>query len=88
MRICDATFGNIYRVEGDGLRIVATHHTPAVFAEARRTTPYFSPGPKNPVRRMMTTKTLFTSMTLLRRRLTLTANQRPLRPSNLAARAR
>jgi GAF domain-containing protein len=30
--ICDATFGNIYRVEGDGLRIVATHHTPAVFA--------------------------------------------------------
>src|SRR4029077_17080707 len=39
--ICDATFGNIYRVEGDGLRIVATHHTPAVFAEARRTTPYF-----------------------------------------------
>jgi GAF domain-containing protein len=56
--ICDATFGNIYRVEGDGLRIVATHHTPAVFAEARRTTPYFSPGPKNPVRRMMTTKSV------------------------------
>ena len=56
--ICDATFGNIYRVEGDGLCIVATHHTPAVFAEARRTTPYFSPGPKNPVRRMMTTKSV------------------------------
>ena len=56
--ICDATFGNIYRVEGDGLHIVATHHTPAVFAEARRTTPYFSPGPKNPVRRMMTTKSV------------------------------
>ena len=56
--ICDATFGNIYRVEGDGLCIVATHHTPAVFAEARMTTPYFSPGPKNPVRRMMTTKSV------------------------------
>ncbi len=28
VRICDATFGNIYRAEGDGLRIVATHNTP------------------------------------------------------------
>jgi GAF domain-containing protein len=58
VRICGATFGNIYRVEGDGLRIVATHNTPPVFAEARRTTPYFSPGPKNPVRHMMTTKSV------------------------------
>ena len=58
VRICQATFGNIYRVEGDGLRIVATHNTPPVFAEARRTMPYFCPGPKNPVRHMMTTKTV------------------------------
>ncbi len=58
VRICHATFGNIYRVEGDGLRIVATHNTPPVFAEARRTVPYFSPGPKNPVCHMMTTKTV------------------------------
>ena len=56
MRICDAKFGNIYRAEGDGLRIVATHNMPPVFAETRRSTPSFSPGPKNPVRRMMTTK--------------------------------
>jgi GAF domain-containing protein len=56
VRICDATFGNIYRAEEDGLRIVATHNTPPVFAEARRSTPYFSPGPNNPVGRMMTTK--------------------------------
>jgi adenylate cyclase len=56
VRICDATFGNIYRAEGDGLRNVATHNTPPVFAEALRSSPYFSPGPKNPVRRMMTTK--------------------------------
>ena len=54
--ICDAKFGNIYRAEGDGLCIVATHNTPSVFAEARRSSAYFSPGPKNPVRRMMTTK--------------------------------
>jgi GAF domain-containing protein len=58
VRICDATFGNIYRTEGDGLRVVATHNTPPVFAEARRTAPFFTPGPKNPVRQMMTTKTV------------------------------
>jgi adenylate cyclase len=38
------------------LRIVATHNTPPAFAEARRNLLYFSPGPKNPVPRMMTTK--------------------------------
>ena len=54
--ICDAGFGNIYRVEGDGLRNVATHNTPAAFVEALRSSPYFRPGPKNPVRRMMETK--------------------------------
>ena len=56
VRICDATFGNIYRAEGDRLRNVATHKTPPVFTEALRSSPYFSPGPKNPVRHMMTTK--------------------------------
>jgi GAF domain-containing protein len=54
--ICDAGFGNIYRVEGDGLRIVATHNTPPAFAEVRKSSPYFTPGPKSPLRRMMTTK--------------------------------
>ena len=54
--ICDAGFGNIFRVEGDGLRNVATHNTPAAFVEALRSSPYFRPGPKNPVRRMMETK--------------------------------
>src|SRR5262249_44077580 len=56
IRICDAAFGNIYRAEGDGLRLVATHNTPPAFAESRRSSPHFSPGPKSPVRRMMTTK--------------------------------
>jgi two-component system, NtrC family, sensor kinase len=54
--ICDAGFGNIYRVENDGLRNVATHKTPAAFVEALRSSPHFRPGPKNPVRRMMETK--------------------------------
>jgi GAF domain-containing protein len=35
VRICDATFGNIYRAESDGLRMVATHNTPLAFAEER-----------------------------------------------------
>ena len=56
VRICDTTFGNIYRADGDGLSNVATHNTPTAFAEALRSSPYFSPGPKNPVRRMMTAK--------------------------------
>ena len=58
VRICGAKFGNIYRAEGDGLRNVATHNIPAAFAEALRGSPYFSPAPNNPVRRMMTTKTI------------------------------
>ena len=36
-RICDATFGDIFRWEGDDLRLVATtHNTPAAFAEVQR----------------------------------------------------
>ena len=58
IRICGAKFGNIYRAEGDGLRNVATHNTPAAFVEALKSSPYFSPAPNNPVRRMMTTKTI------------------------------
>ena len=58
IRICDAKFGNIYRAEGDGLRNVATHNTPTAFAEALRSSPYLSPGPRNPVRRMINTKTI------------------------------
>src|SRR4029079_5435109 len=56
VRICGAKFGNIYRAEGDGLCNVAVHNTPAAFAEALKGSPYFSPGPNNPVRQMMKTK--------------------------------
>ena len=58
VRICEAKFGNIYRAEGGGLRNVATHNTPPAFAEALRSSPYLSPGPRNPVRRMINTKTI------------------------------
>jgi GAF domain-containing protein len=56
VRICEAKFGNIYRVEADGLRNVATYNTPADFAKRLRSSSYFSPSPKNPVRHMMQTK--------------------------------
>jgi GAF domain-containing protein len=36
VRLCDATFGNIYRWDGEVLHLVATHNTPPAFAEARK----------------------------------------------------
>jgi hypothetical protein len=39
VRICDATFGNIYRWDGDAFSLVATHNTPLAYAEARRRSP-------------------------------------------------
>ena len=54
VRICDATFGNIYRLDGYW-NILAWHNTPAAYAEARRRNP-MGPGPKDPVGRMIATK--------------------------------
>ncbi len=39
VRICDATFGNIYRWHDGALHLVAGHNTPPAFAEARRRSP-------------------------------------------------
>ena len=36
VRICDAKFGNIYRCDGDTLRVVAAHGTPAAFLTERQ----------------------------------------------------
>jgi hypothetical protein len=36
VRICDATFGNIYRWDGQAFHLTAAHNTPSAFAEARR----------------------------------------------------
>ena len=55
VRICDATFGNIYRWDGDVLHLIATHNTPPAFAEARRHSPK-RPGPKTVIGRMLATK--------------------------------
>jgi hypothetical protein len=40
VRICGAAFGNIYRSDGDALRIVALHNTPPKFAQTRTPTAY------------------------------------------------
>ena len=36
VRICDATFGNIYRWDGEALQMLAAQNTPPAFAESRR----------------------------------------------------
>jgi GAF domain-containing protein len=43
VRICDATFGDIFRQEGDSWHLVATHNTPAAFAEVLRHSPEIHP---------------------------------------------
>ncbi len=40
VRICNATFGNIYRWDGEVFQVVAMHNTPPAFAELRGRTPY------------------------------------------------
>jgi hypothetical protein len=39
VRICGATFGNIFRYDRSVLRLIATHNTPPAFAEARKGSP-------------------------------------------------
>ena len=41
VRVCDATFGGIYRYEGEANHLLATHNTPAAFVEAlKQSHPY------------------------------------------------
>jgi class 3 adenylate cyclase len=55
VRICDATFGNIYRWDGDALQLVATHNTPPAYAEHRKHSP-FRAEQDNAVARMIKSK--------------------------------
>ena len=43
VRICDATFGDIFRQEGDIWRLIATHNTPPAFVEVLRHSPVIRP---------------------------------------------
>ena len=53
--ICDATFGNCYRWDGEQLHIVASCSTPEAFAAVRRRAP-FRPPAIDPVGQMVATK--------------------------------
>ena len=55
VRICDAAFGDIFRWEGDGLRLVTSYNTPPAFAEMLKCSPMLRPGPSG--RRMLETQT-------------------------------
>jgi transcriptional regulator with GAF, ATPase, and Fis domain len=57
VRLCDAEFGNIYRWDGEVLRLVATQNAPPAFTEARRLTTG-RPSLKTPTGRMITNKKL------------------------------
>ena len=55
VRICGAKFGNIYRLDGEGLHLLASHNTPPALVEARRRTP-LRLRPNSVSGRMMATK--------------------------------
>ena len=55
-RICGASFGNIFRWDGEALHLVASRNLPPAYAKIRGSKP-FRPGPKSPTGRMVTTKT-------------------------------
>jgi GAF domain-containing protein len=55
VRICDATFGNIYRWDGEALHLLASYNTPPALAEARKHSPLRS-YPNTPVGRMVAHK--------------------------------
>ena len=55
VRICDARFGIIFRLQDDVLLLVATHNTPPPFAEFRRRSPLRS-HPQHAIGRAVATK--------------------------------
>ena len=54
VRVCDATFGDVYRPHGDAIQLVATQNTPPAFAEALKQTPHFRPSSSVGVRMVAT----------------------------------
>ena len=56
VRICDATFGNVYRWDGESFSILAAHNTPAAFVDYRKRFPNISPDPTSTFGRILATK--------------------------------
>ena len=57
VRICGAKFGNIYRWDGDALRLAGTHNTPPALVEQRRRSP-FRPSAEAPFGRVIAAKSV------------------------------
>jgi GAF domain-containing protein len=55
VRLCAASFGNLYLRDGDAFRLAAFHNTPQAFVEQRRSGPY-RPSPNGPPGRMLRTR--------------------------------
>src|SRR5262249_39411899 len=55
VRLCAASFGNLYLRDGDAFRLAAFHNTPPAFVEQRRSGPY-CPSPNGPPGRMLRTR--------------------------------
>jgi hypothetical protein len=81
VRICDCTFGNIYRLDGDTLHLVAAHNTPPAFAEFRRRSPLRT-SPQDAIGRALATKTPVHVADLSTQRPTLTMRDTSLLPNS------
>jgi len=59
VRLCGATFGNIYDWNGEVAHVIATHNsTPAAFAAERKHSQDWRPHPKSPVGRMLASRSV------------------------------
>jgi GAF domain-containing protein len=56
VRICDATFGNIYRGHDSALHLASTHNTPPGYAEHRRRSPMRFDEMPGPMQKMVQTQ--------------------------------
>ena len=58
VRICSASFGNIYRWNSESGYLIATYNTPEAFAAERRKSPEWRPVPGTPVSRLIATRSV------------------------------
>ena len=56
VRLCDASFGDIYSWERGALHLLASYNSPPAFAEERRRSVTIPPSPGSPTARMLATK--------------------------------
>jgi two-component system, NtrC family, sensor kinase len=57
VRVCEATFGSVYRCQGNVFKFVAAHNSPLAYAQLIRRSPFRS-GPRHFLGRMIATKSV------------------------------